>query len=136
MSNLNNNLSNDNAVLLEKELRIFNWGAFFIPWLWALFNKVWLIVALGMIVAFIFVNNLGAAQLLEYSPIDILVFIFSVLVGFTGNRFAWECKNYQSLEKFKKEQRLQSVIILIVFIFASITCLVLLLMYVTFMSVD
>lgn len=69
---------------LPPELRGFNWGAFFLNWVWGLFNR---------------------------TPIALLTFVpfigwfMPFVLGFKGNAWAWRNKRWESVEQFKTVQR-------------------------------
>ncbi len=65
------------------ELNTWNWGAFFLTWIWALGNNVWI----------------GLLALI--SP---LTFIMAIILGIKGNEMAWKAKKWESVEHFKKVQ--------------------------------
>jgi len=69
---------------LPRELRGFNWGAFFLNWAWGLFNRT-------------------PIALLTFVPI-IGIFMPFVL-GIKGNAWAWRNKRWESVEQFKTVQR-------------------------------
>ncbi len=83
---------------IPEEVRGWNWGAFFLSWIWGVGNNVWI-----ALLAFIpFVN-----------------FIMGIVLGIKGNEWAWRNKKWDSIEHFKKTQRTWGIvgIVLIVFSF-------------------
>ncbi len=75
-----------------KNINCFNWGAFFLTPLWGLFN------------------NTPAACLsfvLPFIPYAgwFLTIIFSLFCGVKGNVWAWENKEWESIEQFHSVQR-------------------------------
>lgn len=68
--------------VLPDELKGWNWGAFFLHWIWGIGNGVW--IALISLV---------------------LGFIWAVVLGIKGNEWAWQHKKWDSIEHFKKTQR-------------------------------
>ncbi len=69
---------------IPSEIRGWNWGAFFLSWIWGLGNNTYI-------------------ALLALIPIVNLVFIF--ILGAKGNEWAWKNKNWKSVEDFKDAQR-------------------------------
>lgn len=67
------------------ELNMWNWGAFFWGPIWA--------VAHGLVGIFFL-------YFVPFAPI-----IMPVVTGINGNRWAWERKNYNDVEKFKLAQK-------------------------------
>jgi hypothetical protein len=72
------------SAAVPKEIEGLNWGAFFIPLLWGIFNKVW-------------------PAVLSLVPMVGLVMSFVLL--FKGNEWAWQSKRWDSIEQFKRTQR-------------------------------
>lgn len=74
---------------LPQELRHFNWGAFLMNWIWGIMHKKY--ITLLYFVACI-IPIIG--------PIAI-----SIWFGFAGNKWAWESKNWESIEQFNEIQK-------------------------------
>jgi hypothetical protein len=72
------------ASTLPPEIRGWNWGAFFLNWIWGIGNSVW--------IAF-----------LVFIPLLNIVWCF--MLGAKGNEWAWQHKKWDSIEHFKKTQR-------------------------------
>lgn len=70
------------ASVLPDELKGWNWGAFFLNWIWGIGNGVWI-----AFLAFI------------------LGIIWMVVLGIKGNEWAWQSKKWDSIEHFKRTQR-------------------------------
>ncbi len=68
---------------LPMELNRWNWGAFFLHWIWAAVHKAWL----GVVLCFL------------------LGIIGSVICGVKGNEWAWQNNRYDSVEQFNEIQR-------------------------------
>lgn len=73
----------------------FNWGAFFGTWLWGLFNKsfkpLWMLI-LGL------------------TPAG---FWFALICGLKGSEWAYKNKKWESDEKFKRSQDIQTIIFVV-----------------------
>lgn len=82
-----------NAVL-PPNLRGFNWGAFFLGFIWSIANKTWI-------------------GLLCLVPCAGLIMHF--VLGFKGNEWAWRNRQFQSVEQFKIVQRTWAIAGLAVF---------------------
>ncbi len=78
----------------DPELLSFNWGAFFLTWIWAIgnktFNRVTLVLALCCLIPYFGVAS--AIALAVYS-------------GKTGNKRAWQSREWKSADHFVKIQR-------------------------------
>lgn len=70
--------------MVPKEIRGWNWGAFFFSWLWGLANNVYI-------------------GLLTFVPIFGLAIPF--LLGAYGNEWAWQRKKWDSVEHFRRTQQ-------------------------------
>jgi len=64
----------------------WNWGAFFLTFVWGIFNRVWW-------------------SLLMFLPVPFIQIIIPFVLGAKGNRSAWKKGNYSSLEDFKNVQK-------------------------------
>lgn len=71
----------------------WNWGAFFLNWIWGISNGVW--IALLMFIPF-------------------ANFIMPFVLGAKGNKWAWKAKQWNSIEEFKAAQRRWAIAGLIV----------------------
>ena len=91
----------------------FNWGAFFLTWIWGLGNKTYktLLVLLIVPCAFIpFVNNIiGLAQL-----------GLSIWFGIKGNEWAWQNKQFSSVKDFHANQKKWAIAGIIYFIISLV----------------
>ena len=68
----------------EEIPRGWNWGAFFLTWIWGVCNNVWI-------------------SLLCFVPLVGLVMCF--ILGAYGSKWAWKNKRWDSVEHFKRVQR-------------------------------
>ncbi|MCJ7808381.1 MAG: leucine-rich repeat domain-containing protein, partial [Dehalococcoidia bacterium] len=66
------------------EIRGWNWGAFFLNWIWGVGNSVW--IALLCLIPFV-------------------SFIMRFVLGAKGNEWAWQNRKWDSIEHFKRTQR-------------------------------
>ena len=72
----------DNTTVAAKK---WNWGAFFMTWIWGLGNKTY-VALLGLI------------------PVVNLVMAF--ILGAKGNEWAWKNKKWESVDQFTRIQRM------------------------------
>ncbi len=77
----------------------FNWGAFFGTWLWGLFNKAY--KTLWMLI-------------LGLTPWG---FLYSLVCGFKGNKWASENGKLKTVEEFKQSQENQAVVFTVLALF-------------------
>lgn len=69
---------------IQRELRKWNWGAFFLTWIWGLGNGTWL------------------ALLSLLGPLNVPMMF---LLGFKGNAWAWKHGNWRDLAHFRATQK-------------------------------
>ncbi len=72
------------SAIVPNEVKGWNWGAFFLPVIWGIFNQVWL-------------------SLLALAPVANVVMPF--ILGVKGNEWAWQYKRWDSVEHFRRAQR-------------------------------
>jgi hypothetical protein len=88
------------SIQFESEISLFkrwNWGAFLLSPVWGVFN--------------------GAAIKGFLALLPVIGIIFSIMLGYSGNRIAWKARHWESEEQFEKSQRSWAVA---GFIFAGI----------------
>jgi hypothetical protein len=91
----NNTSGQGKAVEIPAEIRGWNWGAFFLTWIWGIGNNTYR----AFWVFFPIVN-----------------FFMLIFLGIKGNEWAWRHKKWQSVEHFKAVQKKWSIAGLIFFI--------------------
>lgn len=69
---------------LPPEIHGWNWGAFFLTWIWGIANKV----------------NFAFLSL-----IPIVGFVIMVMLGLKGNELAWKNRKFENIEQFKAVQK-------------------------------
>lgn len=91
---------------LLPELKKFNWGAFFLPWIWGIFNKTFITLI---------------ALLVQFIPIINFFGIFlCIWFGIKGNEWALKNKEWKSVEHFQKVQKRWAIGGLIIFFIAVV----------------
>ncbi|HEY9674482.1 MAG TPA: serine/threonine-protein kinase [Waterburya sp.] len=89
----------DASVEVPEEIHGWNWGAFFLPGLWCVPNRVWI----------------GLVAWTDVSVITLpLTFgmtwpIMAVILGVKGNEWAWKSRRWKSVKQFKRHQRLWAI---------------------------
>ena len=73
------------APAVPPEIKGFNFGAFALNWIWAIGNRTWL----GLIAI------VPAAQL-----------VMAIILGIYGSEWAWKARKWDSVEHFKRVQRI------------------------------
>ena len=69
------------------EIKEWNWGAFVLTWIWGVGNRVWV-------------------SLVALAPVPFLGLAVGIVLGIKGNEWAWQCKKWDSVEQFRKRQRI------------------------------
>jgi len=87
-NNTANNSGQGKMATLPPELTGWNWGGFFFTWIWGIGNSTFI-------------------ALLALLPLVNLVMIF--VLGAKGNEWAWQNKRWNSIEHFKKVQKLWAI---------------------------
>lgn len=77
----------------------WNWGAFFLTWVWAIGHSVWI----------------GLLALI--SPVSL---IMAIILAVKGNEWAWQNRRFESIDQFKEIQRKWGIWGLVITIFLSI----------------
>lgn len=91
----NNTSGQGEQSVVPPEIQKWNWGAFFLSWIWGIGNQVWI-------------------ALLSLIPFVNIIMIF--VLGAKGNEWAWRAKRWESVEHFLEVQRKWSKWGFIVFI--------------------
>lgn len=92
----NNYLSVDD---IPQEARRWNWGAFWLSWIWGIGNRVWI-----SLIAIIPAANL----------------IMSIILGIKGSEWAWKTGRFSSIEQFQAVQKKWAVWGLVIFIVSTV----------------
>ena len=88
VQNINTSSIKDIDVDMSK-IKKWNWGAFWLPWIWGIDNKSWI-------------------ALLAFIPYFNIIWQF--VCGYKGNEWAWKNKNWKSLESFHHSQKMWAII--------------------------
>ena len=75
---------------LPRELEGWNWGAFFLTWIWGVGNMVWW-------------------SLLALVPVQFARLAVGILLGIKGNEWAWQSKRWNSIEHFRRTQHVWAI---------------------------
>jgi hypothetical protein len=98
---------NKSNIELPREIQGWNWGAFFLSWIWGLSHRVW-ISLLSLVFGFVpLVGWVG-------------VLVMSIVLGLKGNEWAWQSRHFESVEHFKKVQKVWAIWGLVVFVLGAI----------------
>jgi hypothetical protein len=72
------------SAVIPGEISEWNWGAFFLNWIWGIGNNVWI-------------------ALIALMPFAGL--IMSIVLGVKGSEWAWQSKKWDSIEHFRETQK-------------------------------
>lgn len=86
--NIGNNSGQGKIASLPPQLYGWNWGAFFLNWIWGIGNNTFI-------------------ALLCLLPLINIVMVF--VLGAKGNEWAWQNKRWHGIEHFKRVQRLWAI---------------------------
>jgi hypothetical protein len=67
------------------EIKEWNWGAFFLTWIWGIGNRVWL-------------------ALIALIPVPLVGLAMMIILGIKGSEWAWQYKRWDSIEQFRHRQ--------------------------------
>lgn len=87
------------TAVVPAELKGWNWGAFFLSWIWSIGNSTWI----------------GLIALVPYAG-----FIMAIVLGVKGNEWAWQNRRWESVEQFKATQKVWAIWGLILFMLSLI----------------
>ncbi len=88
----NNSGQGANSEVPDIVAKRFNWGAFTFSWIWGLGNKTY-ITLLTLVLVFIPVVG------------SIAALVANIIFGIKGNSWAWQNKQWKSVEHFHKVQK-------------------------------
>ena len=89
-----------NKSKIPDEIGGWNWAAAFLGPLWGIHHRVWV-----SLVYIILMYLKATFQNPEYRSLISFVFIFwCIIMGFYGNKWAWQKTKWESVEQFKKSQ--------------------------------
>lgn len=95
---------------LPEELKSYNWGAFLLNWIWGLGNKTYITL------------TIFATLLVSWIPFvgPLVPLGLSIWFGMKGNEWAWQNKQWESIEQFKDVQKKWTIAGVIVFVAGTV----------------
>ena len=109
--NLTNNSGQGNdAVVLDIVAKKFNWGAFFFNFIWGIFNNTFITL---IVIPVAFIPIIGG----------ILCFGLQIWFGIMGNKWAWQNKQWKSVEHFHQVQKRWAIATAVLFTFTILCAL-------------
>ena len=79
-----NNSGQGKGIEIPEEIKGWSWGGFLLNWIWAIGNKTWI----------------GLLALIPYVGI-----IMAFMLGIKGRQWAWENKQWESIDHFLRVQK-------------------------------
>ena len=70
--------------VVPPDIKRWNWGAFFLNFIWAIGNKTWI----GLL-----------------TLVPVACYVMPIVLGFKGNEWAWKNKRWDNIDHFKKVQK-------------------------------
>ncbi len=112
---MENTSGQGSRAVVPREVRGWNWGAFFLTWIWGIGNSVWLaLVALVPLAGFVMTIvtwiradewEIGYDLWIVLPLMPFLGCIAAIVLGIKGNKWAWQNKRWDGIEHFRKTQR-------------------------------
>ena len=117
---------------VENEMKLFNWGAFGLGWIWGIGNKVYVkeLITPCIIVFIIWLfkinNSVWNIPVIGIPLYLGIIFTPLFYFGKNGNKWAWSEKDWKDIQEFKKVQKKWAIITLITYciIFLLASCLI------------
>ncbi len=81
---LQNTSGQGSTSVVPEEIKGWNWGAFFLNWIWSIGNQTYI----------------GLLSLIPYAGV-----IMAIILGVKGNDWAWQNRKWESIEQFKEVQK-------------------------------
>tara|TARA_B100001964_G_C13922977_1_gene461009 strand:+ start:59 stop:700 length:642 start_codon:yes stop_codon:yes gene_type:complete len=100
-----NKENKENVVEIPKEVRRWNWGAFFLSWIWGLGNNVYI----ALLALLVFIPILGW----------IVAIVMMFILGAKGGAWAWKKGHWRDVKHFLKVQRTWALVGLLVWIIGA-----------------
>jgi hypothetical protein len=102
VSSVENTSGQGRLATIPEEVRGWNWGAFFLNWIWGIGNSVWI----------------ALLALLPFGNI-----IMPIVLGVKGNEWAWRNRKWDSVAHFNRVQRIWAILGVVLVVFPFILAL-------------
>jgi hypothetical protein len=86
--------------IVPQEIKGWNWGAFFLTWIWAIRNRVWIGI-LSLLFQWWTYRVFPEGMFLVPFALGI---IMATILGAKGNEWAWKHRRWESDEQFERAQ--------------------------------
>ncbi len=87
----------DNSLKVPPEIKGWNWGAFFLPGVWCITNRVW-------------IGLLAWTDPTLIMSLALPWLIMGVILGVKGNEWAWKSRKWESIAAFRAHQRAWAIV--------------------------
>ncbi len=88
------------ASIVPPEIKGWNWGAFFLNFIWSVGNRTWI----GLL-----------------TLVPLVGYIMPIILGYKGNEWAWKNKRWKNIDHFKRTQKKWAIwgTCIVIFLFGS-----------------
>ncbi len=100
VQNIQNNSGQKDAVVPEAIAKKFNWGAFLLNWIWGLGNNTYITLFIFLASILAFIPFIGG-----FIPLGLCIWF-----GIKGNEWAWQNKQWDSIEHFNSVQKIWAIV--------------------------
>lgn len=120
------------------ELNKFNWGAFFLSWIWGIGHGVWIALLIflfnffpmiasliGLLITSIVGEGIGSIVTSILTIVSlVIIFGFLIWLGRNGNRLAWKAGRVKDIESYKKAEKTWALVGFLLFLFFGMVIIV------------
>ncbi len=106
-----------------EELRRWNWGSFFLSWIWGIGHNVWITflfflpTVLGILTRSFYFGEIGT---MLSSLMSLFSLGFAIYLGIKGNELAWQNRKFESVEQFKAVEKIWAIWGLVLFLVSGL----------------
>lgn len=115
----------------QRELRQWNWGAFFFGWLWGVCHKVWFaLIQLAVALIPSVLSMMGIRNLLVLVVCSLICLGVSVWLGLKGTRVAWDNGAWASIDQMRRSRSKWNIAALVCFVLSVVLALVMIVFFI------
>ncbi|MBU2732066.1 UbiA prenyltransferase family protein [Acidithiobacillus ferridurans] len=107
---------------VPQEAKTWSWGAFFLPLIWAIGNRVWSLSAIYVFYIIAILTILNYTKDIHFMWIFYLTIpiVVQIYFGIYGKRYAWKTGRWKSINEFNKTQKMYSTAGFVIFLFTPL----------------
>lgn len=99
------------------EVKGWNWGAFFLTWVWGIGNRLWIVLGMWLLCFLAFAGVVLLAEDWAYAiwgidvyygklaVIAVVWLLWRIIPAVKGNEWAWRYRKFDSIKQFTDTQR-------------------------------